>query len=101
MISIRRLAHFLQEIKKVKEKNEFLKGISTGPPTDCREADCVSLNVEPTNNRAERHLRPSVIMRKITFGNRSESGAKNHPMIMSILQTSKVATKMAYTAIKS
>jgi len=45
------------------------------------------LNVEPTNNRAERTLRPSVIMRKITFGNRAESGAANHSVIMSIIQT--------------
>jgi len=31
--------------------------------------------IEPTNNRAERQLRPNVIMRKVTFGNRSELGA--------------------------
>lgn len=43
--------------------------------------------IEPTNNSAERGLRPSVIMRKITFGNRSEVGARNHSVIMSILQT--------------
>jgi len=43
--------------------------------------------VEPTNNRAERQLRPNVIMRKITFGNRSEIGARNHQVIMSIIQT--------------
>jgi transposase len=43
--------------------------------------------VEPTNNRAERTLRPSVIMRKITFGNRTESGAANHSVIMSIIQS--------------
>ena len=43
--------------------------------------------IEPTNNRAERQLRPNVIMRKITFGNRSQTGAKNHSIIMSILQT--------------
>jgi hypothetical protein len=30
--------------------------------------------VEPTNNRAVRQLRPMVIMRKVTFGNRSSSG---------------------------
>ena len=44
--------------------------------------------IEPTNNRAERQLRPEVIMRKITFGNRSDIGAKNHSIVMSILQTS-------------
>jgi len=43
--------------------------------------------VEPTNNRAERQLRPNVIMRKITFGNRSEHGAEKHQIIMSIIQT--------------
>ncbi len=43
--------------------------------------------IEPTNNRAERALRPSVIMRKITFGNRSIIGIRNHQVIMSILQT--------------
>lgn len=43
--------------------------------------------IEPTNNRAERNLRPNVIMRKITFGNRSISGARRHEIIMSILQT--------------
>ena len=43
--------------------------------------------IEPTNNRAERALRASVIMRKITFGNRSIIGARNHQVIMSILQT--------------
>jgi len=43
--------------------------------------------IEPTNNRAERQLRPNVIMRKITFGNRSALGASNHAVMMSIIQT--------------
>jgi len=43
--------------------------------------------IEPTNNRAERQLRPEVIMRKITFGNRSDLGAYNHALLMSIIQT--------------
>ncbi len=43
--------------------------------------------VEPTNNRAERQLRPNVIMSKITFGNRSALGASNHAVMMSIIQT--------------
>ena len=44
--------------------------------------------VEPTNNRAERELRPLVIMRKVTFGNRSALGALNQAVITSIIQTS-------------
>ena len=43
--------------------------------------------IEPTNNRAERQLRPMVIMRKLTFGNRSDLGASNQAVIMSIAET--------------
>jgi len=32
-------------------------------------------------------LRPNIIMRKITFGNRSALGASNHAVMMSIIQT--------------
>jgi len=46
--------------------------------------------IEPTNNRAERQLRPNVIMRKITFGNRSDIGAGNHQVIMSIIHMARL-----------
>ncbi len=39
------------------------------------------------NNRAERMIRPNVLLRKITFGNRSKSGITNHNVLMSIIQT--------------
>lgn len=39
------------------------------------------------NNWAERLLRNNVIMRKVTFGNRSEKGARNHEVLMSLIQT--------------
>ncbi len=42
------------------------------------------------NNLAERLLRSSVIMRKITFGNRSEKGVLNHQILMSLLQTARL-----------
>jgi transposase len=42
---------------------------------------------QPTNNAAEQALRPSVILRKITFGNRSTSGARNHSLITSLIHT--------------
>ncbi len=44
---------------------------------------------QPTNNAAEQALRPSVILRKLTFGNRSEAGALNHSVITSLIQTAK------------
>ena len=42
------------------------------------------------NNLAERCLRPNVIMRKMTFGNRSEKGERNHEVIMSLIQTARL-----------
>ncbi|MBL7158829.1 MAG: IS66 family transposase [Candidatus Omnitrophica bacterium] len=42
------------------------------------------------NNHAEQQIRPDVIFRKITFGNRSLEGAKVHDVLMSILQTAKL-----------
>ena len=42
------------------------------------------------NNHAERMIRPNVLLRKITFGNRSAEGALNHNVLMSIIQTVKL-----------
>ncbi len=42
------------------------------------------------NNLVERCLRPNVIMRKMTFGNRSEKGERNHEVIMSLIQTARL-----------
>ena len=43
--------------------------------------------VQPTNNAAERAIRPAVIVRKISAGNRSDAGAKTHAIITSLWQT--------------
>lgn len=43
--------------------------------------------VEPTNNRAERQIRPAVVVRKISAGNRSEAGAHTHELLTSLLAT--------------
>jgi len=49
--------------------------------------------VEGTNNRAERALRPSVIYRKVTGGSRSERGAKVYSIIYSVFYTMKLRDK--------
>jgi transposase len=59
-----------------------------------RYADCwlVFLDdprVPPTNNHAERCLRPLVILRKITFGHRTDSGATRMARLMTIQETAK------------
>ena len=45
--------------------------------------------VPPTNNLAERALRPLVILRKITFGHRSVDGAKRMAKIMTVGETAR------------
>ena len=45
--------------------------------------------VPPTNNLAERALRPLVVLRKIIFGHRSEAGAQRMGTIMSVQETAK------------
>jgi hypothetical protein len=59
-----------------------------------RYADCwlVFLDdprVPPTNNHAERCLRPLVIRRKISFGHRTRSGATVMARLMTIQETAK------------
>ncbi len=45
--------------------------------------------VEPTNNTAERALRPAVISRKLSAGNRSPTGAHTHGILASLAQTAR------------
>ncbi|MDI6885269.1 MAG: transposase, partial [archaeon] len=45
--------------------------------------------VEPTNNSAERALRPRVRQRKIWGGFRTDEGTKNADIVMSALETMK------------
>lgn len=45
--------------------------------------------VPPTNNQAERSLRPAVIMRRIILGTRSPRGLENHGVLRSLLETAR------------
>jgi len=45
--------------------------------------------VPPTNNQAERSLRPVVIMRKIIQGTRSAKGLENHSVLRSLFETAR------------
>ena len=49
--------------------------------------------VDPTNNFSERQLRPSVISRKLSFGNKTKEGADRHALMMSLIQTEKLRGK--------
>lgn len=49
----------------------------------------IEKNLEPTNNHAEREIRPAVLMRKISYGNRSSQGVKNQAILMSMIRTAE------------
>ena len=53
-------------------------------------------NVPPTNNQAERSLRPVVIMRKVIQGTRSEKGLENHGVLRSLFETARRQGKQAH-----
>ena len=47
---------------------------------------CIAVpNVEPTNNRAERGLRPQVILRRLRGSLRSERGKEDHQVVTSLM----------------
>lgn len=58
-------------------------------------------DVDPTNNVAERALRPSVIHRKVTGCFRSEWGAKAYAAIASVIDTAELSGIHAFDAILS
>ena len=45
------------------------------------------LAAEPTNNRAERSLRPAVIARKISCGNKTDRGRQTWQILASLAAT--------------
>ena len=47
-------------------------------------------DVPPDNNRAEREIRPAVVMRKVSQSNRSEAGADAQAVLMSVYRTLKL-----------
>ena len=55
--------------------------------------------VPPTNNDAERALRPSVIFRKVTYGFRSSWGADAYAAIRSVISTARLNGRTAFQAI--
>jgi transposase len=56
--------------------------------------------LEGTNNRAERALRPAVVMRKITGGNRSQSSAAAWAKLASLMATADQGKLGVYDATK-
>lgn len=55
----------------------------------CELYTFIKANVGPTNNPAEREIRPAVLMRKTSYCNRSERGKTSQAVLMSMIATSK------------
>lgn len=54
--------------------------------------------IEPTNNRAERDLRPAVIARKVSHCSRNATGARAYEAFTSVLQTIRKTTTSGIAA---
>lgn len=52
--------------------------------------------IEPTNNTAERALRPAVIYRKLSFGTQSESGSRFIERILTVSETCRLQNRSIY-----
>jgi len=52
--------------------------------------------IEPTNNAAERALRPSVIYRKLSFGTQSSSGSRYLERMLTVSETCRQQGRNAY-----
>ena len=61
--------------------------------------------IEPTNNTAERALRPAVIYRKLSFGTQSASGSRFIERILTVSETCRLQNRSIYdylvTAVKA
>ena len=68
-------------VKNLLKYKEFMFEFVTNP------------DVDATNNRAERAIRPCVIARKVSGGSRSDRGAQIYAVLMSIVQTLKLNGK--------
>jgi transposase len=52
--------------------------------------------IEPTNNTAERALRPAVIYRKLSFGTQSAAGSRYLERLLTISETCRLQNRNAY-----
>lgn len=104
---------FAARVMRVERLCDLLLGASPAPPPaqkllrryqKYREHLFVFLHrndVEPTNNVAERALRPSVIHRKVMGCFRSGWGARTYAALASIIDTAELSGISAFTAIQS
>ncbi|MEM4089972.1 MAG: transposase [Thermoplasmatales archaeon] len=58
----------------------------------------INRDVESTNNRAERAIRPIVTYRKVSVGSRSDVDARDFARVYSVLETKRKNGKFPFRA---
>ena len=91
-------AHLKDRILRDRDNQRLLNGVGAqqdrGRILRFLRAD----GIEPTNNRAERDLRPAVIARKLSHCSKNERGARAFEAFTSILHTIRKSTPSAIVA---
>ena len=79
------LRHWIMKEYSIDKVRKFIRKINNG--FDYWFTFIINPGVEPTNNRAERALRPHVVLRKILGTLRNDKGTSIHERIMTTLAT--------------
>jgi transposase len=85
-------------LRGVYSGNRKLKGVCQ-ELYDCRDwlwTFTQIQGIEPTNNAAERALRPAVIQRKLSFGTQSEAGSRFLERILTVSETCRIQERSAF-----
>jgi len=79
--------HLRQRILKDRDNQRLLDGIGLQHDRGRVLLFLHDPTIEPTNNRAERTLRPAVIARQLSHGSKNERGAEAFAAFSSVIQT--------------
>jgi transposase len=79
--------HLRDRVLSDKDNQRLLNGVGAQHDRARVLSFLTEEGVEPTNNRAERDLRPAVIARKVSHCSRNERGARAFEAFTSVLQT--------------
>ena len=88
-LELRLTWHLRNRILKDDDNQRLLNGIGTQMDRDRLLTFLRVPGVEPTNNRAERILRPAVIARKVSHCSKNELGAYATSAFLSVIQTAR------------
>lgn len=90
-LDIRLTWHLRERVLKDEDNQRLLNGIGYQQDRDRVLTFLRVPGVEPTNNRAERMLRPAVIARKVSHCSKNERGAYATAAFLSVIQTARKA----------